>query len=247
MTSRAGLDYLNAIVRTRGYAHRSHRLLAAHDLALLRAVNEVTEVNYIAQRRLTEREKELVLVAAFATLRASGYIVAAHLRKAVACGTARADLFHALAACLPEAGYAAFESAFAAWRETFGEDEVPAPAAPNGTGATRMDIATLRRADPRLADAAQKLAEVADATGEALDARTRALIAVAVLVCARASDARVEQAMRDALAAGATPQDLLEALELLITPAGLPVFDRGLAIWAELTGAPALEPEVAPR
>jgi len=36
-TDQEKLDYLNEIVRTRGYAHSSHRLLANHDLDALKA------------------------------------------------------------------------------------------------------------------------------------------------------------------------------------------------------------------
>src|SRR5262245_13771736 len=52
-TDQEKLDYLNEIVRTRGYAHGSHRLLANHDLDALKAVNEVTLANYIPARSLS--------------------------------------------------------------------------------------------------------------------------------------------------------------------------------------------------
>jgi hypothetical protein len=45
------------IVRTRGYAHRSHRLLANHDLDALKAVNDITLANYIPARSLSEADK----------------------------------------------------------------------------------------------------------------------------------------------------------------------------------------------
>ena len=52
-SEREKIDYLNEIVRTRGYAHGSHRLLANHDLAVLKAVNDVTLANYIPARSLS--------------------------------------------------------------------------------------------------------------------------------------------------------------------------------------------------
>src|SRR6185436_17035931 len=81
-TDRAKLDYLNEIVRTRGYAHGSHRLLANHDLDVLKAVNDITLANYIPRRSLSEADKELVLVGAFTALRSQPAIIRAHIQKA---------------------------------------------------------------------------------------------------------------------------------------------------------------------
>ena len=109
-TDREKLDYLNEIVRTRGYAHGSHRLLANHDLAVLKAVNEITLANYIPERSLSEADKELVLVGAFTALRSPPAIIRAHVQKSLKAG---ADLRQSLATIelsLLEAGRSAFEA-----------------------------------------------------------------------------------------------------------------------------------------
>ena len=93
-TDQEKLDYLNEIVRTRGYAHGSHRLLANHDLDALKAVNDVTLANYIPARSLSAADKELLLVGAFTALRSAPVIIRAHVQKSLKAG---ADLRQSLA------------------------------------------------------------------------------------------------------------------------------------------------------
>lgn len=242
-TEREKLDYLNDIVRTRGYAHGSHRLLANHDLAALKAVNEITLANYIPQRFLSETDKELLLVGAFTALRSSPVIIRAHVQKALKAG---ADLRQSLAAIeltLLEAGRSALDAGLEAWREVANAAGAP-KAQPQSKAKEEapMSGTILDQHDPDVGAALARLSATIDQESRGLDDRTRELVMTNVLMCVRATDARIEAQMRRALKAGATERDLLEAIELIITPAGLPVFDAGLAVWARVTGAKPLEP-----
>src|SRR5271165_3731981 len=93
-SDREKIDYLNEIVRTRGYAHGSHRLLANHDLEVLKVVNDVTLANYIPKRSLSPIEKELLLVGSFTALHSQPAIIRAHIQKSLKAG---ADLRQSLA------------------------------------------------------------------------------------------------------------------------------------------------------
>ena len=246
-TDREKLDYLNDIVRTRGYAHGSHRLLANYDLDVLKVVNEITLTNYIPQRSLSEIDKELVLVGAFTAMRSSPVIIRAHVQKSMKAG---ADLKHSLAAIelsLLEAGQTALDAGLAAWNEVAsskGATDTTSGTAAMPNEETPMSGTILDTCDPAVGAAVGRLRDVIDQRSRGLDDRTREIVKTVILICVRATDDRVEAQMRRALAAGASAQDLLEAIEVIITPAGLPVFDAGLAVWARVTGAKPLEPEL---
>ena len=107
-----------------------------------------------------------------------------------------------------------------------------------------MSGTILDRCDPEVGRAVAQLRDVIDDGSRGLDDRTREIVKTAIMVCVRATDERLEAQMRRALAAGASARDLLEAIEVIITPARLPVFDAGLAVWARVTGAKPLEPEI---
>jgi alkylhydroperoxidase/carboxymuconolactone decarboxylase family protein YurZ len=248
-TDQEKLDYLNEIVRTRGYAHGSHRLLANHDLDALKAVNDITLANYIPVRSLSEIDKELLLVGAFTALRSAPVIIRAHVQKSLKAG---GDLRQSLAAIeltLLEAGRSALDAGVDAWHEVAAAAGAPqafpqhaSPPHPNEDAS--MSGTILDRHDPAVGAALARLSAVIDHDSRGLDDRTRELVMTIILICVRATDERIEAQMRRALAAGATERDLLEAIELIITPAGLPVFDAGLSVWARVTGAKPLEPTI---
>ena len=102
-----------------------------------------------------------------------------------------------------------------------------------------MSGTILDQHDPAVGTALARLSAVIDHDSRGLDNRTRELVMTIIL-----TDERIEAQMRRALAAGVTERDLLEAIELIITPAGLPVFDAGLSVWARVTGAKPLQPTI---
>jgi 4-carboxymuconolactone decarboxylase len=218
----ARLDYLRGILANRGYAHRSHRLLATHDLPVLRALDRVPLANYVAQRLLAGATKELVLIAAFCCVRAAAGIVTAHLRKARDFGATPAQMADTLLLILPDAGRVACAEAIGAFQIMFPEN-----------------AAMMQR---EVIVAAEGLRAAIEDTARSLDPRTKGLVGVVALACLRAPRPMLEARLRAALAAGATPEEVLQALELIITPAGLPVFDAALSVWADVTGAEEIDP-----
>ena len=130
-TDREKLDYLNEIVRTRGYAHGSHRLLANHDLDVLKAVNGITLANYIPARHLSEADKELVLVAAFTAIRSQPAIIRAHIQKAAKAGAGLRQSLAAIELTLLEAGRSALDAGLDAWNEV-ASAAASSPAPANG-------------------------------------------------------------------------------------------------------------------
>jgi len=75
----------------------------------------------------------------------------------------------------------------------------------------------------------------------ALDPKTKELLFILSMTCLKVSKYVIQGHMRKALAVGATPREILEALQLAIPEAGLPTFEYGLTAWAEVVGADALK------
>ena len=197
-TNQEKLAYLNEIVRTRGYAHGSHRLLANHDLDALKAVNDVTLANYIPARSLSEIDKELLLVGAFTALRSAPVIIRAHVQKSLKAG---ADLRQSLATIeltLLEAGRSALDAGLGAWREV----AAGAPQArsshlssPHPNEGQSMSGTILDQHDPAVGAALAQLSAVIDHDARGLDDRTRELVMTIILMCVRATNERIEAQM----------------------------------------------------
>ena len=74
-------------------------------------------------------------------------------------------------------------------------------------------------------------------TGErTLDRKTKELLQVAVEAALRADVEQIQAHVRVALREGATPTEILEALQCVIMPMGALAFRRGLQAWAAETG-----------
>ena len=69
-----------------------------------------------------------------------------------------------------------------------------------------------------------------------LDRKTKELLQVAVEAALRADVEQIQEHVRLALQHGATPQEVLEALEAVIAPMGALAFRRGLQAWAAEVG-----------
>ncbi|MGH3435854.1 MAG: carboxymuconolactone decarboxylase family protein [Sciscionella sp.] len=75
-----------------------------------------------------------------------------------------------------------------------------------------------------------------------LDRKTKELIFVGSLTAMRASKRHIQSHINAAFDAGATPQEVLEAIEITLPEAGVVAFQEGLEAWKEVTGADGLEP-----
>ena len=73
-----------------------------------------------------------------------------------------------------------------------------------------------------------------------LDRKTKELLQIAVETALRADVEQIRAHIRIALDEGATPREVLEALEAVIAPMGALAFRRGLQAWAAETGVDPL-------
>lgn len=76
-----------------------------------------------------------------------------------------------------------------------------------------------------------------------LDRKTKELLQIAVETALRADVEQIRAHVRIALSEGATPREILEALEAVVAPMGALAFRRGLQAWAAETGADSIEAE----
>ena len=86
---------------------------------------------------------------------------------------------------------------------------------------------------------AQKWDEFMEATyigQRLLDRKTKELLQIVVEAALRADVEQIQAHVRVALREGATPREILEALQAVIAPMGALAFRRGLQAWAAETG-----------
>ena len=69
-----------------------------------------------------------------------------------------------------------------------------------------------------------------------LDRKTKALLQIVVESALRADVEQIQGHVRAALRNGATPKEILEALECVVMPMGALAFRRGLQAWAAEVG-----------
>ncbi len=85
---------------------------------------------------------------------------------------------------------------------------------------------------------------VATYTGQRLlDRKTKELIQVAVETALKADVDQIREHIRLAIEHGASPQEVLEAMECVVLPMGMLALRRGLQAWAAETGIDVLEPK----
>ena len=75
-----------------------------------------------------------------------------------------------------------------------------------------------------------------------LDRKTKELLQIVVEAALRADVEQIQAHVRVALDEGATPQEILEALQTVIAPMGALAFRRGVQAWAAETGFQVPEP-----
>ena len=69
-----------------------------------------------------------------------------------------------------------------------------------------------------------------------LDRKTKELLQIVVEAALRADVEQIQAHVRVALQEGASPQEILEALQAVIAPMGALAFRRGIQAWAAETG-----------
>ncbi len=91
----------------------------------------------------------------------------------------------------------------------------------------------LAEADPDFLRAYDAFLDQAYLRSGTLDRRTKELVYVAVLVALAAPREHVVAHMKAGLSAGVAPREMLEILEQILPPAGVPRFIEGIAAWRE--------------
>ena len=87
---------------------------------------------------------------------------------------------------------------------------------------------------------------VATYTGQRLlDRKTKELIQTAVETALKADVDQIREHIRLAIEHGASPQEVLEAMECVVLPMGMLALRRGLQAWAAETGVEVLEPQTS--
>ena len=72
-----------------------------------------------------------------------------------------------------------------------------------------------------------------------LDHKTKELLQIVVETALRADAEQIQEHVRLALREGATPREILEAMEAVLAPMGALAFRRGLQAWAAEVGVDA--------
>lgn len=90
--------------------------------------------------------------------------------------------------------------------------------------------------------AANGLVDAAYLQPRSLDRRTKELLFVLSLTIMRAETSHIASHIRVALDVGATPREVLEAIEIALPEAGVVAFQHGFRVWCEVTGAQGLDP-----
>lgn len=67
-----------------------------------------------------------------------------------------------------------------------------------------------------------------------LDRKTKELLFVVSLVVMRSSEHHIQSHIRTALGSGATPREVLEAIEIALPEAGVVAFQAGFEAWREV-------------
>ena len=99
-------------------------------------------------------------------------------------------------------------------------------------------------ADHEFARAVNDIVDAAYLKPRLLDPKVKELIFIVSLTSMRASKAHIQSHIKVALELGITPEEILEAIEISMPEAGVVAFQEGFNAWAEVVGAPALEPTV---
>ena len=109
--------YLDDMVARRGYVLDYHKVMAANDLPVLKAADELVSAAYLAPRLLGRATKELLFILSLTVLRSDKAQICSHIRVALEIGVTREEILEAIEIALPEAGVVAFQHGFDAWRE----------------------------------------------------------------------------------------------------------------------------------
>lgn len=123
-------EYVDEMVRKRGYVLDYHKYLANADYAALAAANNLVSTVYLNQRTLDRRTKELLFILSLTVMRAEKHHITSHIKVALSLGVSPQEILEAIEIALPEAGVVAFQLGFECWCEAVGAEPLePSPEA----------------------------------------------------------------------------------------------------------------------
>jgi 4-carboxymuconolactone decarboxylase len=126
--------YVDDMVTKRGYVLDYHKVMAAADLPVLEAANNLVNAAYLEQRRLDRRTKELLFILSLTVMRAPKAQLRSHIQVALDLGLAPQEILEAIEIALPEAGVVAFQWGVEAWQDVVGIEPLePSVAVHSGT------------------------------------------------------------------------------------------------------------------
>lgn len=130
-TEKEKQQYVDDMVRRRGYVLEYHKVMAKHDYEVLIAADGLVQAAYLKQRRLDRRTKELLFILSLTVLGAGAGHIQSHIRVALDLGVTPGEILEAIEIALPEAGVVASQRGLDAWREIVGATGIaPATALP---------------------------------------------------------------------------------------------------------------------
>jgi 4-carboxymuconolactone decarboxylase len=113
-------EYLDDMVRKRGYVLEYHKRLVAADYEFARAVNDIVDAAYMKPRLLDPKVKELIFIVSLTSMRATKAHIQSHIKVALELGCTPEEILEAIEISMPEAGVVAFQEGFNAWAEVVG-------------------------------------------------------------------------------------------------------------------------------
>ena len=99
-------------------------------------------------------------------------------------------------------------------------------------------------ADFEVLKAADALVGAVYTTQRHLDRKTKELVFCATLTVMRAGKGQLQSHIRAALQHGASPEEVLEAIEIALPEAGVVAFQAGFEAWREVVGVEGIEPSI---
>lgn len=129
-------QYVDDMVRRRGYVLDYHKVMAKHDYEVLLATDGLVDAAYLRQRLLDRRTKELLFILSLTVMRAATGHLQSHIRVALDLGVTPEEILEAIEIALPEAGVVAFQHGLEAWREVVSATGVEPTVAGHDSGST---------------------------------------------------------------------------------------------------------------
>jgi 4-carboxymuconolactone decarboxylase len=121
-------QYLDDMVRKRGYVLDYHKYMANADFEVMKAANGLVAAAYLNDRVLDRRTKELLFILSLTVMRAEKHHIRSHIDVALSLGVSPREILEAIEIALPEAGVVAFQAGFEVWCEAVGAEPLePSP------------------------------------------------------------------------------------------------------------------------